>query len=196
MKLLHLDCSASGEKSVSRELTAFIVKHLEGRYTQISYRDLDADPISHLTNAVLTGQADDPRSNGEAILAQFLEADILVLGAPMYNFTIPTPLRAWIDRIVIAGKTFRYTATGPEGLAGGKKVFIASSRGGAHGDNSPVDFQEAYLRQIFQFMGVDDITVIRAEGVGLSPEAREAAIAVAKAEVLSRLSETKARVSV
>ena len=116
-------------------------------------------------------------------MRQFQAADVLVVGAPMYNFGIPSTLKAWIDRIAVAGKTFRYTADGPEGLAGGKRVIVASGRGGAYGDASPADFQEAYLRQVFGFLGIRDIDFVRAEGVALSPEHRAAAIAKAVAGV-------------
>ena len=115
-------------------------------------------------------------------MEQFLAADVLVIGAPMYNFSIPSTLKAWIDRVAVAGKTFRYTENGPEGLAGGKKIIIASGRGGIHTD-SPTDFQEAYLRQVFGFLGVTDIEFVRAEGVAYSPQHRSDAIAGALASI-------------
>ena len=115
-------------------------------------------------------------------MEQFLAADVLVIGAPMYNFSIPSTLKAWIDRVAVAGKTFRYTEKGPEGLAGGKKIIIASGRGGIHTD-SPTDFQEAYLRQVFGFLGVTDIEFVRAEGVAYSPQHRSDAIAGALASI-------------
>jgi FMN-dependent NADH-azoreductase len=102
---------------------------------------------------------------------QFLASDVIVIGAPMYNFSIPSQLKAWIDRIAVAGKTFRYGPNGPEGLAKGKKVVIASARGGAYGDESPADFQEPYLRHVFGFLGISDIEFVRAEGVAHGPEA-------------------------
>ena len=115
-------------------------------------------------------------------MEQFLAADVLVIGAPMYNFSIPSTLKAWIDRVAVAGKTFRYTEKGPEGLAGGKRVIIASGRGGIH-TNAPTDFQEAYLRQVFGFLGVTDIEFVRAEGVAYSPQHRSDAIAGALASI-------------
>lgn len=107
----------------------------------------------------------------------------MVVGAPMYNFGVPSTLKAWIDRVAVAGRTFRYTAAGPEGLAGGKRVIVASSRGGAYGDASPADFQEAYLRQLFGFLGVRDIEFVRAEGLNLSPEYRVRGLAQAHASI-------------
>nr|WP_252361395.1 NAD(P)H-dependent oxidoreductase [Acinetobacter pittii] len=101
----------------------------------------------------------------ERILQQFEETDIFVLGAPMYNLSIPTTLKAWIDRILIAGRTFRYTENGPQGLVSGKKVIIVSARGSAYGDQFPMDHQESYLKDIFNFLGIQDVFVVRAEGM-------------------------------
>ena len=125
---------------------------------------------------------------GAAALDEFLDAEIVVIGAPMYNFTIPSQLKAWIDHIIIAGKTFRYSETGAEGLAGGKKVIIASSRGGLYAPGTPQaanDFQERYLRTVLGFIGIEDIDIVRAEGLGFGPEQREAAMRAALASVPS-----------
>src|SRR6266851_5941965 len=141
MKLLHVDASILGANSASRRLSAAAVERLN-RATpglEIVYRDLAAEPLSHLTGEHLaaahgavpesaTVQKDIAAS--QTALQDFLAADIVVIGAPMYNFTIPSQLKAWIDRIVIAGKTFRYSEAGVQGLAGGKKVIVAISRGG------------------------------------------------------------------
>ena len=185
MNLLHLDASALGAGSVTRTLGAAVVAQWQGAVPglRVDYRDLDADPLPHLTASVLGGEDTAAAAAGDATMRQFQAADVLVVGAPMYNFGIPSTLKAWIDRIAVAGKTFRYTADGPEGLAGGKRVIVASGRGGAYGDASPADFQEAYLRQVFGFLGIRDIDFVRAEGVALSPEHRAAAIAKAVAGV-------------
>ena len=185
MHLLHLDASALGAGSVTRTLGAAVVAQWQGAVPglRVDYRDLDADPLPHLTASVLGGEDTAAAAAGDATMRQFQAADVLVVGAPMYNFGIPSTLKAWIDRIAVAGKTFRYTADGPEGLAGGKRVIVASGRGGAYGDASPADFQEAYLRQVFGFLGIRDIDFVRAEGVALSPEHRAAAIAKAVAGV-------------
>jgi len=124
---------------------------------EVVRRDLDADTISHLGSQNL-GAAE-----GAEILQEFLDADVIVIGAPMYNFSIPSQLKAWIDRIMVAGKTFHYTATGPEGLAGGRKVIIASARGGLYAPDTPQagnDFHEPYLRAVFRFIGIDDVTIL------------------------------------
>ena len=182
MKLLHLDASALGQHSVSRELSAAVVDQLaqENPSLEISYRDLGAYPLPHWTPVM---DAESPAAKlGETVMDEFLAADILVIGAPMYNFGIPSQLKAWIDRVVQAGKTFRYTAAGPEGLAGGKRVIVASSRGGIYstGPAAGLDFQENYLRAVLGFIGIDDVQFIRAEGVNMSAEHKAKAIASAR----------------
>ncbi|GAB3332836.1 FMN-dependent NADH-azoreductase [Marilutibacter aestuarii] len=180
MKLLHIDSSALGAQSVTRELSAAVTARWRDAFPalQVEYRDLDAQPLPHLTGASLSGA--DAAGNAEADQAmdQFLAADVIVIGAPMYNFSVPSTLKAWIDRIAVAGKTFRYTEKGSEGLAGGKKVIVASGRGGIHTD-APSDFQEAYLRQVLGFLGIDDVEFVRAEGVAYSPQHRSEALAKA-----------------
>jgi FMN-dependent NADH-azoreductase len=199
MKLLHIDSSVSGEASVSRRLSAAIVTALSRAVPdlEIVRRDLDADPIPHLDSRLLPAIRPDPASDpttrptdkmGAAALEEFLGADIVVIGAPMYNFTIPTQLKAWLDRIIIAGKTFSYGEAGIKGLAGGKKVIIASSRGGLYAPGMPFeanDFQEPYLRAILGFIGIEDIEIVRAEGVAYGPEQRDAAMRTALASVSS-----------
>ena len=184
MKLLHLDSSALGTGSVTRELTAAIVARWQDKLpqVQVEYRDLDANPLPHLTGQSLAQANPEEAADAARTMEQFLAADVLVIGAPMYNFSIPSTLKAWIDRVAVAGKTFRYTEKGPEGLAGNKKVIIASGRGGIHTD-APTDFQEAYLRQVFGFLGVTDIEFVRAEGVAYSPQHRSDAIAGALAAI-------------
>ena len=183
MKLLHIDSSALGAYSVSRELTAAIVAAWKRREPglEVTYRDLAANPLPHwlpLADAAAM-PAGDP-------LAELFAADVIVIGAPMYNFGIPSQLKAWIDRIVVAGKTFQYGANGPEGLAGGRKVIIASSRGGFYGAGTggeAADFQERYLRHIFHFIGITDLEFVRAEGVAMGPQQRADALASAHAAI-------------
>ena len=197
MKLLHVDASILGANSISRQLSAAIVKRLRDANPalEVTYHDLGAEPIGHLTGAHLAAaqgvMPEEPSLQrdlalGQKALADFLAADIVVVGAPMYNFSISSQLKAWIDRISVAGKTFRYTEKGPEGLAGGKRVIIASSRGGFYGAQTPaapLDHQETYLRGVFAFLGITDVTFIRAEGVNVGPDQRKAAIEVATIEV-------------
>ncbi|NZA26044.1 NAD(P)H-dependent oxidoreductase [Luteimonas sp. SJ-92] len=181
MKLLHIDSSIAGPGSVTRALAAAIVAPWrdcpEG--TEILYRDLDAAPVAHLRSRAAPAAAD---GEAERILQEFLDADVVVLGAPMYNFGIPSTLKAWIDRIAVAGRTFRYTSDGPEGLAGNKRVIVAIGSGGLHAGR-PEDFVEPYLRQVFGFLGVTDLAFVRAEGVALSAQHREQAMARALGEI-------------
>ncbi|HUB89963.1 MAG TPA: FMN-dependent NADH-azoreductase [Dyella sp.] len=187
MKLLHLDASPLGQHSVSRELTAAIVNQLaeESPSLQIIYRDLSTHALPHWT-PVMDAESDAAKL-GQAVMDEFLAADIVVIGAPMYNFGIPSQLKAWIDRIAVAGKTFHYTAAGPEGLAGGKRVIVASSRGGVYstGPAAGLDFQENYLRALLGFLGIDDVQFIRAEGVNMSAEHKVKAIASAHHSISS-----------
>jgi FMN-dependent NADH-azoreductase len=183
MKLLHIDSSALGSHSVSRGLTKDIVAQIKSAHpdTAIHYRDLAAQPLPHWAPVA---DAEDPSALlGNEVMDEFLDADVIVLGAPMYNFGIPSQLKAWIDRIVVAGKTFRYTANGPEGLAGGKRVIVASSRGGFYGAGTAgavMDFQENYLRAVLGFVGITDVQFVRAEGIAVSAEHKERALATAR----------------
>jgi len=188
VKLLHIDTSILGANSASRALSAAIVNRLHKPGVEIIYRDLAAAPLAHLSGEHLAAaQGAVPESAavqsdiaaGQAVLEEFLAADTIVIGAPMYNFTIPSQLKAWIDRIVVAGKTFRYGANGPEGLAGNKRVIIAISRGGLYGPGAPaaaLEHLETYLRGVFAFIGVTAPEIIVAEGLMVGPEHREKAM--------------------
>src|SRR5699024_8984421 len=143
---------------------------------EVAYHDLSADPIPHWQPVADVSR--EPDGIGERVLNDFLDADVIVIGAPMYNFGIPSQLKAWIDRVAVPGKTFRYTADGPEGLAGGKRVIVASARGGIYseGPAAAVDYQEPYLRTVLNFFGITDIHFVRAEGVAIGPEQKAEAI--------------------
>jgi FMN-dependent NADH-azoreductase len=190
MKLLHIDSSVLGENSASRSMTAAIVARLRAEHPRIeaSRRDHAPQTLPHITPVLAEGHPCVAR-NGE-ILDEFLAADIVVIGAPMYNFTIPTQLKAWLDRVLTAGKTFRYTENGPEGLAGGKRVIIASSRGGIYseGPAQTVDFQETYLKHVFGVIGIRDVEFVRAEGLNLGAEQRETAMTRAREQIAGGLS--------
>jgi FMN-dependent NADH-azoreductase len=169
MNLLHIDSSVLGSQSASRELTAAIVADWRRRVAGlvVTYRDLDANPVAHLSGSALAGSDAAAAEDGASVMAAFLAADVVVIGAPMYNFSIPSTLKAWIDRIAVAGTTFRYTSNGPEGLATGKRIIVASTRGGAYG-NGAMDFQETYLRALFGFLGTDPVEFVRAEGLAMA----------------------------
>jgi FMN-dependent NADH-azoreductase len=190
-KLLHIDSSVLGPHSVSRQLSAAIVDRLRqtAPNLEIAYRDLSAIPLAHLSGAHLAAAqgATNPDATlaqelaaGQAVMDEFLTADTVVLGAPMYNFTIPSQLKAWIDRVVVAGKTFTYGANGPQGLAGNKRVIVAISRGGFYGADTPMaalEHLETYLRSMFGFIGVTRLEFISADGIQVGPEHREKALA-------------------
>ena len=198
MKLLHIDSSIQSDRSASRELTAHVVEGFvaSNPNAEVIYHDLAEEPLSHLSGDVLAARMDaievaalseDKRADiasGNRALAEFLAADVVVVGAPMYNFSVPSQLKAWIDRISVAGSTFRYTATGPEGLAKGKKVVVVSSRGGVYSEGTFafMDHQETYLRGLFNFLGVTDITFVRAEGYAHDATRRAEAVARARRE--------------
>jgi FMN-dependent NADH-azoreductase len=193
MKLLHVDSSILGQNSASRELSGAIVARWQDVVPnlQVTYRDLDATPLPHLSGASLAGTNAAETADAERTMQEFLDADVVVIGAPMYNFGIPSTLKAWIDRLAVAGKTFRYTETGPQGLAGGKKVILASSRGGFHQDSSS-DFQEPYLRFLFGFLGITDLEIVRAEGLAVSPQHRGDSLAAAHASIRTPANEAVA----
>ena len=176
MTILHIDASITGENSASRAISRSIVDQLSAGGNVVR-RDLAADPLPHLT---LDAFAD------SSVLDEFLAADTVVIGAPMYNFTLPSQLKAWIDRILVAGKTFRYTENGPEGLATGKRVIIALARGGFYNEGSPaasLEHLETYLRGVFNFIGIEP-EFVAADGLAIGPEHRDSSIKQALGETV------------
>lgn len=195
MNILAINSSVSGEASVSRALVAEAVQHLlEAKPDAvITCRDLGDGPIAHLTPATVSGiraVAGTPEELGTQALSDELidelrAADILVIGAPMYNFSIPTSLRAWFDHVLRPRVTFTYGAAGPEGLLPGKRALVIEPRGGLYseGPNSVIDFQEPYLKQLLGFIGITDVTFIRAERLGHGDEARVRALEGARSQI-------------
>lgn len=180
MKLLHLDSSIQGENSASRIVSAAVAERLRAAHGSLdtSYRDLAAHPLPHLT---LPGFATEQAA---AVLEEFLAADVVVIGAPMYNFGMASQLKAWFDHILVAGRTFHYGENGVEGLVPGKKVIIALSRGGVYsqGPAAGMEHAETHLRAIFGFIGIDDVEFVITEGVALGAERRAIAIEAAIAQ--------------
>ena len=179
MTILHIDSSITGDASVSRQLSQSIVDRLKREQPEATVirRDLFADPLPHLTLEAF---------GDSSVVDEFLAADTIVIGAPMYNFTLSTQLKAWIDRILVAGKTFRYTVEGPEGLAGGRRVIIAMARGGIYDSGSPaasLEHLETYLRGIFNFIGLEP-EFVAADGLNISPEQKEQSVRAALGETL------------
>ena len=200
MNVLHIDSGILGDHSGSRRLSAAIAAQLKSDHPEatIVYRDLVAEPAAHLSGAHLMAANARPEdvdaklaaevADGAKILEQFLAADTVIIGAPMYNFSLPSQLKAWIDRIAVSGKTFRYTENGPEGLAGGKKIIVVSTRGGhySEGPAAAMDHQESYLKVMLGFLGVTDIEFVRAEGLNISADRKQYAIAEAEKSISGR----------
>lgn len=198
MNILRIDSAVTGEESVSRQLTQAIVDHFRALDPAASVTELDlaANPLPHI-DAVTTGAIRFPAERHDeamrnaapaerAVLDQFLAAGVVVIGAPMYNFTIPSQLKAWLDRLGVPGVTFSYSEAGPKGLAGGRKVIVASTQGGAYDLDAPFEHHESYLRDFLAFIGVTDPVFVRAGRIGFGPEARDAAIAAAH-QVIAQL---------
>src|SRR6202789_446224 len=191
MKILHLDSSITGQFSVSRLLTAEVVAAEVARNpgAEVIYHDLAAEPAMHLSpahlaafqgGAVTSEALRQDLALGARYMEELFAADIIVIGAPMYNHGLATQLKSWIDRVAVAGKTFRYTEHGPEGLLpASTQVFIVSSKGGVYSGDSPakhLEHSETHLMGVLGLMGLRAVTTIRAEGIGLGPEARQRAI--------------------
>jgi FMN-dependent NADH-azoreductase len=204
MKLLHVDSSVLGTNSVSRQLTAEIVAEWRKNHpdTSVEYLDLAVDTPNHFNADALgikVGVQASPteaqrRENAvsERLVSQFLASDVIVIGAPLYNFSVPTQLKAWIDRLAQVGRTFSYTDKGPVGLAGGKTVIVASSRGGIYSTSEAgqaMEHQESYLKAILGFFGITDVRFVRAEGVAMGDAPKAAALSAARADILAATGE-------
>ena len=200
--VLHVDSSPLGERSISRKLTARTLAELEAAHGELHVitRDLGTTPMPHLDGVTLGSFITPPdqrspelraaaRLSDEAI-DELIAADTIVIGAPMWNFGIPSTLKAWIDHVVRAGRTFKYGPQGPEPLLPpGKKLIIVSSRGGIYSDGPMklMDYQETYLRAVFGFLGLVDLAFVRAEGIAMGPDALAAALASAEAQLHAAL---------
>lgn len=198
MKLWHIDSSVLGENSASRKLTAAIVARQQelNPGLEVEYLDLAANPVGHLSPAHIGAAFGHPPEDaatladiarGQGFIDSLFAADIIVIGVPMYNFGLPTQLKAWADRVLVAGKTFKYGPDGvPVGLTpAGKKVYIASTRGGLYGPGSPtaaLEHQESHLKAMLAFIGLNDVTIFNADGLAI-PDLKAQSIAAAHAEV-------------
>ncbi|MBN3161031.1 NAD(P)H-dependent oxidoreductase [Pectobacterium brasiliense] len=198
MKILHIDSSILENGSVSRQVSADVVNALVKQHPDavVSYRDVVKDEIRHLTGPIAAGfrqiassSVDDATLRehhlSDALVAEFLANDVIVIGAPMYNFSVSSQLKSWLDRLAQAGKTFKYTEKGPVGLSGGRTVIVVSSRGGFY--TTPpfldMDFQERYLQGFFRFLGITDIHFVRAEGASKGDEIKNREIQNAKSSI-------------
>jgi FMN-dependent NADH-azoreductase len=194
-QVLIIDSAATGDASVSRKLTSEAAARLgeADRGVRIVRRDVGAKPIPHLTadtvgairGAARTEAERETLALSDALVAEVKEADLIVIGAPMYNFGMASTLKTWFDHVLRAGVTFRYTEAGPEGLVKGKKAVVIEARAGFYSDGpaAVMDSQEPHIRTLLGFMGITDVTFIRAEKLAFGPEAASAAIAEAVAEI-------------
>jgi FMN-dependent NADH-azoreductase len=199
MKLLHIDSSILGTSSVSRQLTERIAAQWRATHpgTEVDYLDLAVSAPAHLSaeslgfrlpagSESLSDAQRHENAVSETLVSQFLAADVIVVGAPLYNFSIPSQLKAWIDRIAQAGRTFKYTDKGPVGLAGGKTVIVASTRGGVYSTSdagNAMEHQESYLKTVFGFFGINDVHFVRAEGVAMGDAPKAQAITAAETQI-------------
>lgn len=195
MQILKIDSSTSGPASVSRELTEAAVEHFRAKHPEakVVYRDLATDPLPHMDEVATGALRAPPEMQTEEMKAavpaerevfdEFTSSEIVVIGAPMYNFSVPSQLKAWLDRLAIPGLSFSYSEAGPQGLAGGRRVIVVSAQGGMYEAGDPAEHQESMLKVFFALIGIPDIEIIRANKTGFGPEMREAAIAEAKAEI-------------
>jgi FMN-dependent NADH-azoreductase len=204
MKILHLDSSVLGENSASKALTAKVAAAWKSATPAavIRHRDLGTEAPQHLSPGYFaigaTPEAERSENQtselklSDALIEEFIAADALIIGAPLYNFTIPSGLKAWIDRVVVAGKTFKYSAEGPVGLAGDKKVVIVATSGGKYADTSIDHAHVGHLKTVLGLLGVKDVSAVRAAGLNLGPDARAAAVAAAEAEIAGLFAGEKA----
>jgi FMN-dependent NADH-azoreductase len=190
--ILHVASSSNLQGSLSRQVGAQAVAKLASRHSgaRVIERDLVKTPLPHLSpeflGAMFAGKNDAPELQlSEQLIGELLGSDVLVIEAPMYNFGIPSALKAWIDHVVRAGRTFQYGANGPEGLAKGKKAVLVLSRGGVYsaGPYKAMDYQETYLRAVLGFIGITDVESIHIEGVAMGPDKTAAAMESARQSV-------------
>jgi FMN-dependent NADH-azoreductase len=196
--ILLIESSARQQGSVSRQLSEQFIAHWQAAHPsdQVTVRDLALQPVPHLDSNLLGGwmtPAAQQTADEQAALArsntltdELLAADVLVLAAPMYNFAIPSTLKAWLDHVLRAGVTFKYTDTGPQGLLSGKRAVVLTSRGGIYA-GSGLDHQEPYLRQALGFIGIHEVSFIHAEGQSMGAEVAEQGLLQAQARMAQAL---------
>ena len=192
--VLIIESSARQQGSFSRQLTQQFVSQWQAAHPadQVTLRDLALNPVPHLDANLLGGwmkpeaqrNADEQSSlqRSNELTDELLAADVLMLAAPLYYFAIPSTLKAWLDHVLRAGVTFKYTETGPQGLLTGKKAYVLTARGGLYA-GSTSDHQEPYLRQVLAFVGIHGVTFIHAEGMNLGGDFQEKGLNQAKASL-------------
>ena len=186
--ILHILSSSDLQTSVTREIGAAALDGLKKKYpgASVRERDLVKSPVPHISPDFVASRYTNPDAASLALsrelIGEIMASDILLIEAPMYNFSIPSVLKAWIDQVVRGGLTFKYGATGPEGLVKGKKAILVLGRGAIYSDApmKALDYQETYLRTILGFIGITDVESIAIEGISMGPEARSKALDAAR----------------
>ncbi|WP_137939878.1 NAD(P)H-dependent oxidoreductase [Chitinivorax sp. B] len=195
MKLLHIDSSILGQYSASRELTAAAVAAFRKTEPnlEVIYHDLGSEPLPHLSPELMAPRGTpvelmteiQRRDNAisDQLIDELKQADVVVIGAPLYNFTVPSALKSWIDRVTVAGKTFSYSTDGPVGLVPNKKAIIIATSGGQHGHTPVAHMHGGYVQTVLNFIGVQDTEVVLAEGLAMGPELKDAAMKTAREQL-------------
>ena len=195
MNVLHVSSSSRGSASYSNRVAQNVLDELRAREPDatVTVRDLARDPLPHIGDEFVAAirspngaENDEQRAllaQSDALIDELFAADLVVIGAPMINFTIPTNLKAWIDYVARAGRTFSYSEKGPQGLVTGKHVIVVAARGGVYADGNALDFQLPYLKSVLGFLGMTDVTVLEVEGTAFGPDVAEKAVAAAAAKM-------------
>jgi FMN-dependent NADH-azoreductase len=202
MNILHVSSSSRGDASYSNRVATQVLDELRSRNpgARVTVRNLATDPLPHIDDdfvaATRTGAATDRQrtllAQSDALVDELFGADIVVIAAPMINFTIPSNLKTWIDYVARAGRTFSYSEAGPKGLVTGKHVIIVAARGGIYSQAPALDFQLPYLKSVLGFLGMTDVEVLEVEGTAYGPEAAEKAVSAATAKMRSRCEQVAA----
>ena len=195
MNILHVTSSARGNASYSNRVAARVIDEISARNpgATVVVRDLVREPLPHIdddfvaaTRSPAGPQTERQRAQlaqSDVLVDELVASDVVVIAAPMINFTIPSNLKTWIDYVARAGRTFSYSEKGPQGLVTGKQVILVVARGGVYAENNALDFQVPYLKSVLGFLGMTDVELIEVEGTAYGPEAAEKAVAAATAKL-------------
>lgn len=195
MNILHITSSARGAASYSNRVAADVIAELQRREpgSTVTTRDLARDPLPHIdddfvaaTKSPAGPQTESQRrqlAQSDVLVDELLAADMVVIGTPMINFSIPSNLKTWIDYVARAGRTFSYSEKGPQGLVTGKQVILVAARGGVYAENPAFDFQVPYLKNVLGFLGMTEVEVLDVEGTAFGPDVAEKAVIAANAKL-------------
>jgi FMN-dependent NADH-azoreductase len=207
MNILYVTSSSRGSASYSNRVAAEVLDELRVRNpgTAVTVRDLAHEPLPHIGDAFVAAtrspngpQTDEQRAllaQSDALVDELFAADLIVIAAPMINFTIPSNLKTWIDYVARAGRTFSYSEKGPQGLVTGKQVIVVAARGGIYANGNALDFQLPYLKGVLGFLGMTDVTVLEVEGTAYGPDVAEKAVAAATAKLHAQCDQRAAAIA-